>query len=296
MTRGGVPQQLGANGLPRKGASTAEPIRRPPGEMGLACSRGIRPAAPSGELSPSRTEEHRLRLRQLPTHRCERQPDGSSSPPSLVDLCVPVVCAHLEDYPSLALPAELARRVMDHLVSRLWLDLDALAALKLCSIFALDLPACAAVSAEWLPHITAHKGLARLDLSRAPRLTDTAVSHLAELTALQDLRLAHCVQLTDAALSSLGALTALRALSLDGVTNLTGKGLAHLRGLPELRCLSLAGCAGIDADALSPLRDCPKLAYLALTKCARIDDGAFEHLRRMGEPRTPRLSLTMRHF
>ena len=58
---------------------------------------------------------------------------------------------------------------MAHLVSRAWLDLDALRALRDCPLLALELPGLAQVDVSWIAVVCAHTELVRLDLRHSRR-------------------------------------------------------------------------------------------------------------------------------
>ena len=152
----------------------------------------------------------------------------------------------------LRLPAEVAARVVAHLVSRAWLDLAALKALEKCPLLVLELPAVAQVDLAWAAVISTHTELVRLDLSGAPALTDSAVAHVAKLPALRELNLSGCTSLSDAAVGHVGTLPTLRMLKLEALPKVSDAGAAHLERLRGLRWLSVAGCTGLkDAAAAS---------------------------------------------
>jgi hypothetical protein len=97
---------------------------------------------------------------------CEQQEDGSTAPPSLLDLCVRMVALRVDEYPTLKLPAGLSHRVLQQLVSRAWLDLETLARLRHCHLLTIELPGCAPLDHDWLRHICGHHSqLSRLDIS-----------------------------------------------------------------------------------------------------------------------------------
>ena len=112
--------------------------------MGGSCSR-VASAMGEGNsnMSPSPPPPPPIRLlKETPTILAEtRAKDGSLTAPSLLDLCVQSLAQNLDTLPTpLQLSPEIAARLVAHLISRSWLDLDALRALKECSLLALELP------------------------------------------------------------------------------------------------------------------------------------------------------------
>lgn len=66
--------------------------------------------------------------------------DGVQEPPSLQTLCIQCLCRHVEIYPRLWLPTELAQGVLAELKSRCWLDRAALVWLQDCELFKVEVP------------------------------------------------------------------------------------------------------------------------------------------------------------
>ena len=180
--------------------------------------------------------------------------DGWLEPPSLLHLCVSFVAEHLETFPELSLPADLADLVLTCSRDRAWLDLPALRQLRSCDLHTIELPAFAPLSPLWVDAIALHTELVGLDLSSAPRLSDSAVAPIARIHSLRDLNLSRCRGLGDETLRLIGtSLRCLSRLSLESLPLVTDCGIAELRSLRSVRSLSLAGCAQLGDAAVAAI-------------------------------------------
>ena len=217
-----------------------------------------------------------------------RNPDGTVSPPSLLELCIQSVALHVHELAEakeaegapLKLPAEVAGRVLAHSASRGWLDLETIRAMHGCPILSLAIPGCALVDLSWAQTLSTHSECVRLDLSGAPFLTDAAVALIGKLPQLRELNLSSCASLSDAALHHLAGVSTLQLLQLEALPKVTDAGVQHLEKLPSLRWLSLAGCTHLKgpgfATSLSRLGS--RLHRLDLSKVACLDDDALSAL------------------
>lgn len=245
--------------------------------MGGACSRKSNEAPSAAAYRSAIPEDPQPHL--SPRQPALRSPHHRFSPLPLVDLCVLRIAQHLTELPTPHLPAELTAKVLAQLVSRAWLDLDTLKCLRECPILALELPGQAQIDTTFLPTITAHTELVRLDLSAAPSLTNAAVGPIGRMPSLRALNLSACTQLSDGALTHISQLKALRLLKIEALPRVTDAGVASLEKLHALRWLSVAGCTAIkDASATSIRKVGGQLEYLSVQKCSHFTDDALRAL------------------
>ena len=125
-------------------------------------------------------------------------PRRAHFPPSAAARVRRCICQHIDRYPKLNLPTQLAQRVLSQLAARTWLDRDTLARLQDCELLSIELPDSALVDDSWMPLIAKQPRLVRLDLSGSSKLTDAALATLPRLRSLSELNISNCPNITDA--------------------------------------------------------------------------------------------------
>ena len=183
--------------------------------------------------------------------------DTGNIPLPLLELTIRCVSEHIETFPDLHLPSEIAQRVLAYLLSRAWLNVDTFVRLQHCLLLSLELPNFAPLSEQggevWLPLLVKHTNVARLDISYAAEVTDAAFRRVATLASLTALNISSCVALSDAALAYVARLLSLKQLKMDSLPRITDDGLVHLWPLRSLQWLSVSGCDSLGPAATSML-------------------------------------------
>lgn len=262
--------------------------------MGIVCSK-----KPAPSHTRHRNSFGKSRRRSL--SQASPSPGGGSSgptaaPPTLLSLCVDVLCDSLgQQRPERlrALPPDCCQLLLERLLERGRLDTAALRALAGAHFHALALDGCPSPSPlppSWL------RGLCSASLESAALVCagvgDAALLQVGPLLPrLHTLRLECCPNLTDAGLAVLGGECMCGGVEAPGFHNappslppslplaLLGRRETALRarcaclclsaGMPALRELSLAGCEALTEAALPFIALVTSLATLNLQTCHR---------------------------
>ena len=113
--------------------------------MGSACS-GLSSRAIASSARTVKAPVPRKRLPQ--PQECIKHKDGVWKPAALQQLCVQCICQHIDRFPKLRLPVELAQQVLSHLAARTWLDFEALSCLQESELLKIEIPNCALLEVQ----------------------------------------------------------------------------------------------------------------------------------------------------
>ena len=151
-----------------------------------------------------------------------------------------------------------------HLISRSWLDLDALRAPKECSLPALSFPALRSTSAT---PSSARTPSSSASTSRARPTSPPVRRPRCKALALKELNLSSCHALRCVS-KGYWLLSSLRLLKLESLPRVTDL-VSHLEKLSSLRWLSLAGCSSQDAKRRVDCGNGRAAAYALASKVPR---------------------------